>query len=96
MLLRAARAHRPKVRACCAGVATTAPATRRIHRLVGFVDLTLPSLALERDWVVSLEVGEHIPREHEYTFLRNLHAHNCVGVLGLLRQPPASMYLMNG
>lgn len=49
---------------------------------VSFVDLTLPSLALERaDWVVSLEVGEHIPREHEYTFLRNLHAHNCMGVV---------------
>ena len=49
---------------------------------VSCVDLTLPSLALERaDWVVSLEVGEHIPREHEYTFLRNLHAHNCMGVV---------------
>lgn len=50
--------------------------------LVRFVDLTLPSLALERaDWVVSLEVGEHVPREHEYTFIRNLHAHNCIGVV---------------
>ena len=49
---------------------------------VRFVDLTTP-LALPRaDWVLSLEVGEHIPREHEGTYLRNLHAHNCRGIVG--------------
>ena len=48
---------------------------------VSYVDLTLP-LALPRaDWVLSLEVGEHVPREHELTLLGNLHAHNCRGVL---------------
>ena len=48
---------------------------------VSFFDLTLP-LALPRaDWVVSLEVGEHVPRSHELQFIRNLHAHNCRGVL---------------
>ena len=48
---------------------------------VKFVDLTIP-LALPRaDWVVSLEVGEHIPRAYELDFVRNLHAHNCRGVV---------------
>lgn len=43
---------------------------------VSFVDLTIP-LALPRaDWVLSLEVGEHVPREHEMMVVRNLHAHN--------------------
>ena len=45
---------------------------------VKFVDLSLPTLALPRaDWVVSLEVAEHIPRTHEWAVLRNLHAHAC-------------------
>ena len=49
---------------------------------VRFADLTLPNLALPRaDWVVSLEVGEHVPRAHEQAFVRNLHAHACRGVL---------------
>lgn len=48
---------------------------------VRFADLTIP-LALPRaDWVVSLEVGEHVPREHTLMFIRNLHAHNRCGVL---------------
>jgi len=48
---------------------------------VRYVDLTMP-LALPRtDWVVSLEVGEHVPRVHEMALIRNLHAHNRCGVL---------------
>ena len=48
---------------------------------VRFVDLALP-LALPRaDWVLSLDVGEHVPPEHEAMYLRNLHAHNCRGVI---------------
>ena len=48
---------------------------------VRFVDLTIP-LALPRaDWVVSLEVAEHVPREHELMLVRNLHAHNCLGIV---------------
>ena len=31
--------------------------------------------------MVSLEVGEHIPAAHEMTFIRNVHALNCRGVL---------------
>ena len=28
-----------------------------------------------------VQVGEHIPHEHEYMFVRNLHAHNCRGLV---------------
>lgn len=46
-----------------------------------WIDLTKP-LALPRsDWVMSLEVGEHIHHADEGMFIRNLHAHNCVGVV---------------
>ena len=48
---------------------------------MSFFDLTIP-LALPRaDWVMSLEVGEHIPSEREKLVVRNIHAHNCRGVL---------------
>lgn len=48
---------------------------------VRFADLGLP-LALPRaHWVLSLEAGEHVPREREGMLLRNIHAHNCVGVI---------------
>ena len=33
------------------------------------------------DWVLSLEVGEHLPREHEAAFMENLHRHNCRGMV---------------
>ena len=49
---------------------------------VRFFDATASSLELPRaDWLLSLEVGEHIPTEWEGSFLRNLHAHNCRGVI---------------
>ena len=39
-------------------------------------------LSLPRaDWVVSLEVGEHVPRKFELMLVRNLHVHNRCGVL---------------
>ena len=51
------------------------------HGFLRFVDLSVP-LALPRsDWVLSLEVGEHIPWRYEAFFLRNLHYHNCRGVI---------------
>lgn len=49
---------------------------------VRFVDLTIPLSLPKADWVLSLEVGEHIPPEKEGMYLRNLHAHNCRGVIG--------------
>ena len=33
------------------------------------------------DWVLSLEVGEHVPTAFEGMLVRNLHAHNCRGVV---------------
>ena len=54
-----------------------------------FADLTLPLNLPKTDWVVSLEVGEHIPSHLEGVFIRNLHRHNCRGILlswGILGQ----------
>ncbi|KAL3893993.1 MAG: hypothetical protein SGPRY_013935 [Prymnesium sp.] len=48
---------------------------------VRFADFTIPLAFPRTDWVLSLEVGEHIPRRDEYMFLRNLHAHNCRGLV---------------
>lgn len=42
-----------------------------------FVDFTLPLCLPRTDWVMSLEVGEHVPQEHEASYVRNLHRHNC-------------------
>lgn len=33
------------------------------------------------DWVLSLEVGEHIPAEYERVFVENLHRHNRDGII---------------
>ena len=61
---------------------------------VGFFDLTLPTLSLPRaDWVMSLEVVEHVPHENEFAVIRNLHAHNTRGMIlswGALGQPGVS------
>ena len=49
--------------------------------LVKWVDLTAPLSLGRSDWVVSFEVGEHVPNELEPMFVRNLHAHNCRGIV---------------
>ena len=33
------------------------------------------------DWMLSLEVGEHIPQEYEQSFVDNLHRHNTKGIV---------------
>ena len=48
---------------------------------VHWVDLTMPMSLPRAQWVMSIEVGEHIPSRFEGAFFRNLHAHNCVGVI---------------
>ena len=54
----------------------------RTSGAVTWFDLTLPTLQLPvADWVMSLEVGEHVPKEHEGTLIRNLHAHNRCGII---------------
>jgi hypothetical protein len=50
----------------------------------GFVqwfDLTVPLSLPVADWVISLEVGEHIPHKDEMNYVRNLHAHSCRGII---------------
>lgn len=51
------------------------------HNYVHFVDLTQPLHLKRTDWVISSEVGEHIPHVFEKQVIANLHAHNCKGVI---------------
>ena len=51
------------------------------NRFVSFVDLTVPLAFPRADWVAALEVGEHVHYTNEMMFIRNLHAHNCRGVV---------------
>jgi len=48
---------------------------------VNFTDLTIPLILKPTDWVISSEVGEHIPHMKEAQVIANLHAHNCKGVI---------------
>jgi hypothetical protein len=57
--------------------------------LLRWFDLTQPINNPVTDWVLSLEVGEHIPSKYEGMFIRNLHRHNCKGIIlswGILGQ----------
>jgi len=49
--------------------------------MMQFVDLSMPLDLPVADWVISLEVGEHIPSKFEGMFLRNIHRHNRKGVI---------------
>ena len=51
------------------------------RRFINFFDLTIPLSLPRADWLMSLEVGEHIPSRFEAMVIRNLHAHNCRGVI---------------
>ena len=45
-------------------------------------DLSQPlSLGRKFDWVMSLEVGEHIPRQFEHTFISNIVNHATTGIV---------------
>ena len=46
-----------------------------------YFDLTLPLDLPVADWVLSLEVGEHVPSKYEGMVLRNLHRHNRKGII---------------
>jgi hypothetical protein len=49
---------------------------------VKFMDLTVPQyVEKEYDWVMSLEVGEHIPKVYESIFIGNIVRHAKEGVL---------------
>lgn len=48
---------------------------------VKYSDFTQPLDLPVTEWVLSLEVGEHIPSKYEGIFIRNLHHHNCKGLI---------------
>ena len=49
---------------------------------VEYFDLSMPLELPKADWVLSLEVGEHVPSNYEQAMLiRNLHHHNRKGVI---------------
>lgn len=49
---------------------------------VQFLDLTLPQYGLPMyDWILSLEVAEHIPKEHESVFVDNVVRHAKEGIV---------------
>jgi hypothetical protein len=46
------------------------------------IDLSQPvDLGKQYDWVLSLEVGEHIPAQYEQNFINNIHNHNRFGAV---------------
>lgn len=50
--------------------------------LVKFMDLTVPQYGLPMyDWVMSLEVAEHIPRAYESVYIDNLIRHSKEGII---------------
>jgi hypothetical protein len=48
---------------------------------IEWMDLTDPQDLPPVDWVLSFEVGEHIPYEMEGVFIQNVHRHNTKGVI---------------
>jgi len=48
---------------------------------VSFCDLSIPLELSESEWVLSFDVGNKIPRLFEATVIRNLHHHNCKGII---------------
>ena len=48
---------------------------------VHFADLTAPLNVPRADYVLSIEVGEHVPITSELAYIRNIHAHACRGVI---------------
>lgn len=50
--------------------------------VAGVLDLSQPcDLGKKFDWVLSLEVGEHLPKKYEQIFIENLHRHNAKGIV---------------
>ena len=66
----------------------TVAVTKGLGR-VGDVTTVLPCERVY-DWVLCLEVGEHVPKEHECTLIQNLHNLNSEGIIlswAVLGQP---------
>ncbi len=57
------------------------PATPKLtNGMCKYLDLTDP-INLKYDWVLSLEVGEHIPKQYEERYIKNLHQANRKGII---------------
>ena len=49
---------------------------------MSFLDLSLPQYGIPvYDWIISLEVAEHIPKQYESTFIDNIVRHARFGVV---------------
>ena len=60
---------------------------------VKFLDLSVPQYGIPiYDWIVSLEVAEHIPKEYESTFLSNLVRHAKTGIILSWARPSQQGY----
>lgn len=59
------------------------PDTPEVTGGIGKVqDLSQPfDLGKRYEWVVCLEVGEHLPKQYESTLIENIHRHNTKGVI---------------
>jgi len=61
---------------------------------VSYLDLTLPQYGLPLyDWVISLEVAEHIPAESEAIYLDNIVRHAREGVVLSWAVPGNDLFL---
>ena len=49
--------------------------------VVRFADLSRPNDLPQTDWVLSLDVGHHIPSTHEKMYIENLHSATCRGII---------------
>ena len=58
------------------------PFTSELTDGIGFqADLSIPQQFKKVDWVLSFEVGEHLPKEYESTFIDNLCNHSNKGII---------------
>jgi cyclopropane fatty-acyl-phospholipid synthase-like methyltransferase len=57
------------------------PHTQRWLPSAGVVDMSTSQILPVHDWVLTLEVGEHIPAAYESAFIQNLHRHNRKGII---------------
>lgn len=48
---------------------------------VQYAEFSLPLSLPRAHWVLSIDTAEHLPREAEMMYVRNLYAHACVGVI---------------
>ena len=57
------------------------PFTTELNPDCKVIDLAKPLYIKEYSWVISFEVGEHIPKKYENIFINNLHNNNKDGVI---------------